>query len=370
MKPGRRAIIYGAIGLTALFVVLVVAVSLSLSSGSNGFQPSADRSEPPSAATGNHSASNASALGGPQGGSSDTAGYPTLASDKPLVQSVHGYTVTLYLMYADANRIALKYRVDSAYDDLSKISTCQTLHGQDPPCYVTGPVLSPATPLPDPTREAYEPRLTTSDGQSLPWARYSAEQPLDNMIGSMITFDTKLPPENLPRELKLHLVLNEAEFGVAHTLHDIKGPFAFDFSVSIDPLRRIGDIGQTATTAQGDTITIEKVIATPHDVRVIWSANAAAQPQGTPMPGLSAPGSYACCNMQLTAGDKSGLFRANPWSSAQRDDTESIQAIDEQGGWTISTSYVSTWMGDMSYPDIPGPVFRFTLPPAITTLQP
>jgi hypothetical protein len=295
---------------------------------------------------------------------------------KPLRQTINGYTVTLYPLYADANRVALSYTVQSIFQDLSNVSGCETLVGQDPPCfadpvviYGPGAVLQ-STPQPTPTlRPYYEPQLSTSDGRILHWSReassWSTDQP-----GSTIVFDTQQPPDNISSTLKLHFALPQAEFSASRPpgaggIREIKGPFAFDFYVPVDPLRRVAEVNQTAKGIGSDIITIDKVIVTSHNVRVIWHLNGPIQsPVGPFVPGQP-PGLYACCNLSLTVGGKSVTFPLAYDPPTAGDIVADASLMDEQGDWTISTSYFSTWTGNMYYPPKPGPSFHFTMPPPI-----
>src|SRR5437588_1037119 len=72
--------------------------------------------------------------------------YPTPARVAPLSNTMNGYTVTLYPMYADANLIVFTYTVQSSYQDLSQMGACDPLVGQDPPCRGSGPFAAGSTP--------------------------------------------------------------------------------------------------------------------------------------------------------------------------------------------------------------------------------
>jgi hypothetical protein len=310
--------------------------------------------------------------------------YPPLDPLAPISQTVNGYTVTLYPLYADANRVALTYTVQSAFQDLRNISACDPLVGQDHGCYVSGVTLyGPggviiATPPPTPTpRPYYEPRLTADNGRTLTWSRDIAWH-AEDQLSARLVFDTQLPPGDIPAKLKLHLTMGVAQFFFldSHTgglySRDIKGPFAFDFSLPVDPVRSILELNQIATTSVGDKITVEKVIATRNNVRVRWRLEKPAQPQPTIVMGITGPGLYACCSLKLEAGGKSVPFPYiypyfypyfSPFGPLPEVETiADASMLDERGEWTIATSYFSMYMGNAYYPPIPGPTFHFTMP--------
>jgi hypothetical protein len=387
MKISRLTAIYTAVGLAALLAGLVVVLLLRSKPVADNRRSAGDaaratehhRLAPSLGNTGNHVASNANAINRSQGGPSSVSPtpivYPTLAPVEPMSQTVGGYTVTLYPLYADANRIALTYTVQSVYPLPGKLSMCEPLPGQDPFC----PDHPPAgmSPSPLPTREAYRPQLTGAGGEDFPWVEVPPRQAaqLGTPIGSLLMFDSQLSPDRLPAELKLHLTLNTVRIqvpqddGVAIT-GQVKGPFTFDFSLPVDPVRRIAEVNQTLTTDLGDKITLNRVIATRHHVRISWRLEYATRPGVTSGPGRFY---YACCSLQLEAGSKSVRFTARQgpsWSGYDIAEVEEAPVLGEQGEWRITTSYYSTWTGNMFYPDLLGPAFHFTMPPAITSLQP
>jgi hypothetical protein len=183
-------------------------------------------------------------------------------------------------------------------------------------------------------------------------------------------FDSKLSPEQLPAALKLHLTLNTAMILVPQaeggaTIRDVKGPFTFDFTLPVDPVRRIGEINRTITTERGLTITLTRVIATRHHVRMSWRLGY-APPQTLTSPSNS----YACCSLGLEVGGKSVDFREAVGPTPSGYAVADVSVLGEQGDWALATSYYSTWTGNMYYADRPGPALHFTLPAAITSLQP
>jgi hypothetical protein len=384
MKLRKVAIIYSAV-FTALAVWLILTLSNPSDQVTPRPTPIVGRGPVAPPPTNNHTFSNVNSFGKSQGGSARV--YPLLEPLAPFSQTVNGYTVTLYLLYADANRVVLTYTVQSAFQDLTTISACDPLVGQDQPCYVSGvTIYGPggvivATPPPTPTpRPYYEPKLTADNGRTLPWSRDMAWH-AEDQFSTRLVFDTQLPPEALPAQLKLHLAMDIAQFYFlnSHTgglySRDIKGPFAFDFTLPLDPERSILELNQTATTSVGDKITIEKVIATRNNVRVRWRLEKPSQPQPTIGAGITDRGLYACCSLKLEAGGKFVNFPyiypyfypyLSPYGPLPELETiADASLMDERGEWTISVSYFSTYMGNAYFPPVPGPTFHFTMPPPI-----
>jgi hypothetical protein len=359
--------------------------------GSNGRPVTQRTTRTPAASSNNHRASNANAIDRQPAGSGNAnyapPSYPAPALVTPLSQTVNGYTVTLYPIYASASRIVLTYTVQSIYEDLRRADPYVALRGEDGPfvvavSYTDTPVgyVPDKTATPSPTREAYEPQLTADDGRAFPWLSNADSQILRPPTSSALVFDARQLTDNLPAKLNLHLELNKAEVlvgsGVESALHVINGPFVFDFSMPVDPVRRVAEVNQSATTRDGETITLERVIVTRHEVRVIWRLDKSKQPQPSPQPSPTPRllGYYVCCSLKLEVGATSTVLE-RPWGeswgeSAREDDVVSASLLDEQSEWAISAWYVSTWTGNMYYPPQPGPAFRFTVPPAISTFQP
>ena len=300
------------------------------------------------------------------------ANYPLLALDRPLVSAVNGYTVTLHAGYANANRVVLRYTLQSAYVEFCNVGPCDTLPGQEPPCWASEPAIWPATPLPRPTSEPAETMLTTGDGRTFKKPAETYTGTGGSPIETTIVFDAPQPAEKVLAELKLHLALPYAEFriptegGGAH-IRSVRGPFAFDFTVPVDTARRVAKLNRTATTTRGDRITIEQVVATRQDVRVTWRAGKLAQASSSPtsLPGIER--FYACCSLMLEVGGKSTTFRETSWQPEGGLAITDASVFDLQGELIVSAWYYSTYTGDMYYPPLPGAVFRFTMPPATGT---
>ncbi|HEX8598045.1 MAG TPA: hypothetical protein VF952_05955 [Chloroflexia bacterium] len=176
----------------------------------------------------------------------------------------------------------------------------------------------------------------------------------------------------------MHLTLNIAQVQVPQSngdpvMREVKGPFTFDFTLPVDPLRRIADLNQVVTTANGDKITLTRVIATRHHVRVLWRLGKSSgweRPHATEVPEFALLGWYTCCYLRLEVGGKSAYFKKAEGPSTSQDDVATASVLAEQGDWTISAWYYSTWTGGRIEPDARGAVFRFTMPPAIESLQP
>jgi hypothetical protein len=265
-------------------------------------------------------------------------------------------------MYANANLIVLNYTVQSLEEDLSKVFPDRPLPGDD---WGTGDY-------------SYEPQLRRNDGLAFPWLRDAGWGIPKESGSSLLVYDARQLAENLPTELKLHLTLDKAEVLIplkagGGSMHRIKGPFTFDFSMPVDTVCRIGEVNQTATGHEGDRITIEKVIATRHNALVTWRLEKSTASGASATPTRSASDFYTCCRVRLGSGPQSPTFEvALPSLSGEPEVGDSIifgNFTDKQDEWIISMWYVSTWIGDMFYPDQPGPVFRFTVPPATNSLQ-
>lgn len=400
MKITRLTAIYTAIGLAALLVGLIAVLLLRSSPVVDNLRRAYDtaratehhRLAPGLENRGNYVGANANAINRSQGRPPTNSPtptstisltpivYPTLAPVEPLSRTVAGYTVILYPVYADANSVVLTYTVQSLHPLPDKLSMCEPLPGQVTSCppYPLGPAgMSPSPIMP---RAAYSPQLIGADGGNLPWLRGSRLQDaqLDTPRGSLLVFDPQLSPEQLPAELKLHLTLNMAWMRVPQddgtpVSRDVKGPFTFDFSMPVDPVRRVAEVNQTLMTGRGHKITISRVIATRHHVRIFWRLGFSTQgvpthPAGEPPDYMS--NYYTCCSLSLRVGGKSVGFHTGLVTPTSGYSVVDASFLDEQGDWTINTSHYSTWTGSMHYPDMPGPSFHFAMPPAITSLQP
>ena len=390
MKIQRLTAIYTAISLATLLVGLIIV--LLLRAGPVTYSPQSTNS--PARSTeqstyartreipGNHMASNANALNRVQGSPSvanpTPVVYPTLAPVAPLSQTVDGYTVTLYPMYADANRVVLTYTVQSLHPIPGKLSMCEPLPGQDPICppYLPAAGMSPSQV---PAKGHYSPQLTSDGGtfQLAPGPLWKDAQ-LGTLKGSLLRFDSQQSPEQLPSELKLHLTLNTAwmrvpqDDGVTVT-REVKGPFTFDFTMPVDPVRRITELNQTLTVDRVHKITITSVMATRRHVRISWRVDYStwSAPTDTSGPASRNPyGLYACCSLQLEVGGKFATFYRAQGPPVSGSAVADVSALDEQGEWTITVLHNSRWTGGRYDPPLSGPAFHFTLPPAITSLQP
>jgi hypothetical protein len=388
MKLSRLTAIYTALGLAALLAGLIVVLLLRSSPVVDNLRRPYDAARatehytlaPAPGNTGNHRASNANAINRSQGGP-PTAGptpivYPTLAPVEPLSQTVDGFTLMLYPVYADANRVVLTYTVQSLHALPGKLGMCEPLPGQvsDCPPYPPAPAgMSPSPILPP---VAYDPQLTGADGGSRPWTPGPLwrDAQLGTPRGSVLVFDSQLSPEQLPAELRFHLTLNRAwmlvpqDDGVAVS-RQVKGPFTFDFSMPVDPVRRVAEVNQTLITGRGHKITISRVIATRHHVRIFWRLGFSTQgvptfPAGEPVPYMSYY--YNCCSVRLEVGGKSVPLYTGLGSPTRGYSVADASFLDEQGDWTISTWYYSTWTGNRVEPDVRGPSFHFAMPPVTT----
>lgn len=392
MKVARHISSYGLGLLVALVAAVVLVLSTGLNATTHNTTPPAVSCTPAPVGSSNNAMSNVIALDGQQGGSSaakrTAASYPTPVPSQPVSQTVDGYTVTLYPMYANANLIVLTYTVQSSYEDLSKVSRFGSLHGEKQPYAtlgVTVPVGStpPAAATSDPRAESYEPRLTDASNHAFPWLRDAGWQLYRDPATSVLVYDVGQLTMTLSARLQMHLLLNKAEVPIADeqggaTLHEVNGPYRFDFSLPLDPLRRIAEVNQTATTLQGDSITLVSAIVTRDSMRTTWRLNKSTQPAGNPssIRGLYAYDLYACCTLKLDVGGHATDFLTTgylgPQSGESGDKADVLigSLLDEQGQWKISTWYYSTFTGDAYYPPEPGPVFRFSVPPAANSLQP
>ena len=295
--------------------------------------------------------------------------------------------MTLYPVYADANRIGLTYTVQSLQPLPDKLSMCEPLPGEVPNPLCSGyPTAAPAglSPSPVPTRGAYGFHLSGADGSIYPWVGGPIwrDAQLSSPTGFSLVFNSQLSSGPLPAELKLHLTMNTAsivvppEKGIAIS-REVRGPFTFDFTLPVDPVRRIAELNQTLATDPVHKVTITSVLATRHHVRVSWrwEYSTWSEPTGTSGTRAREPyGWYACCSLQLAVGDKSTYFYTSQGTSqgtpVSGSSITDLSALDEQGEWTIMASHYSTWIGNRYDPPLNGPAFDFTMPPAIASLQP
>jgi hypothetical protein len=395
MTISRLTAIYTAIGLAALLAGLVVVLLLRSSPVVDSLRRTYDaaratqnhRVAPAPGYTGNQSASNANALRGLQGGpptaSPTSIVYPTLAPVKPLSQTIGGYTVTLYPVYADANRIGLTYTMQSSQPLPDKLSMCEPLPGEVPIPLCSGyPTARPAGTSPSPvlTRKVSTHQLSGANGSIYPWVPGPIwrDEQLASPTGFPLVFDSQLSSGELPAELKLHLTMNTAsilvppEKGFPAT-REIRGPFTFDFTMPVDPVRRIAELNQTLTANPVHKVTITRVIATRHHVRISWrwEYSTWSEPTGAPGTRARAPyGLYACCWLHLEVGGKPTYFYTSQGPPVSGSAVADVPALHEQGEWTIAVSHYSTWTGGRMDPPLSGPEFRFMMPPAVTSLQP
>jgi hypothetical protein len=264
----------------------------------------------------------------------------------PITQTVDRYVVTLYPTYANTNLIVMTYTVKRLHmsEDYTTISL--------------GPSLKAFS---------NNPSLADEAGRSFPSIHPSAL--FQDYSTNYVVFDAQQLGDSLPTDIHLHLVLDELTIGESEPGslsygHELKAPITFEFSMPVDRVRRIGDVNQTVTTRNGDTVTIDKVIATRHDVRIIWRVDRRYWPAyNYHNPFIR----DECCRLRLRDGNKSITFW--PLASSDtvvRDQVAASSLFYEGGEWVISAWYVPSTpiVRDNIPPDQPGPVFRFTMPPA------
>ncbi len=272
----------------------------------------------------------------------------------PVSQTVNGNTVTVYPLYADANRIVLTYTVATPLHDVRA---------------------APAYPVDRDGSRGYSAHLTDETGREFPTsymlygdqAKKALRQAWDVDAGDgvVLGFDPSGLAE-LPRVFQLHLVLDPPVFQRGSSLLGVVGPVAIDFSLPVDPIRRVAYVQQTITSAF-DTATLERVVVTRHETRAFLRF------------GPLAPGSYRPYTMytMLAAGGWSSHHdvqridwlvsdynQDGPWSYA----LIGAPLIDALGEWRLSLWYMYT--GNAFVPDSQGAEFRFTVPPVGAPAQP
>jgi hypothetical protein len=313
---------------------------------------------PPSIGSNNYIATNANAIWSgvrPEYSTPVPADYSTLQPSKPISQMVHGYKVTLYPMYASANLIVMTYTVAYTGERPSRSNLpCGPDAGEESPCGAFSAHFSAV-----PVMDNDEPRLTGEDGTAFPWLPYFYEPiPHDNS-SSLLVFGAYPLSASLPEKLGLRLVLNKAMLRGTVYSDEITGPFIFDFTMDVDPIRRVAEVHQTATETGGQ-ITIDRVIVTRYDLRVEWRVS------GKPAPTERFLGSFYCCILKLVAG-KQSVELHNPRSRYEPVDLLRTHVgvgsfLDEEGTWKISTLYREYDMSMSHMPfSFPGPVFRFLM---------
>jgi hypothetical protein len=333
--------------------------------GPSGATSSNDQSTRAPVGSNNYVATNANAISGRYAEAPYSTpippDYSTLAPVVPITQTAHGYTLTLYPMYASANLIVLTYTVQLPPEGQMQSSRpCGPVLGEESPCGDRS-VQPTSTALVD----EYEPRLTSKSGFSFPWLRHHSSDFPHARFSAPVVFDAQHLAVDSRGEARLRLELNVAyaseplPHGGAR-VHWIKGPFTFDFTIAVDPARRVAEVNQTITEADVQ-VTIERVVATRYDVRIDWHAKEDIEANH-----LGLRSFYECCSMVLKVGEKSVRFLNQYIWSGQTDGTNFAAGsfMNAESIWEITAWHFSTYTGARYYPPRLGPVFRFVLPPA------
>ncbi len=342
MNNKRLRVIHRVLALLVLTGMGVFAQTWPMNSPNPAPISGKEQSARTSKTIGNNVVSNANAIGRQRNASTSAIlnprNYSTSAPAKPLSQTVNGYTVTLYPVYADANRIVLTYTVENSQNDVRAV----------PPF--------PLSDIMGNLREVPQPRLSDAQGRTFPML-YPSKELDESLGGSVLVFDSAALSV-LPETLDLHLALDVA---VPKEPNDykalgIRGPFMFNFLLPVDLARRIAEVHQIAAT-YGGTITIDKVVVARREARIFWrraDSNKSVAGCG--------------CSSRLEVGAVSSTPSSESGRQVDWEGLIDAALIDEQGEWTISTWYPS-W-GNAYYPPQPGPVFHFTVPPLGAPPQP
>jgi hypothetical protein len=292
--------------------------------------------------------------------------YSTLAPVVPITQTAHGYTLTLYPMYASANLIVLTYTVQLPPESqLQSSLPCGPILGEESPCGDRS-----RTPVPISSFSNYNPRLLDETGRTYPWLQVaSPDFSHDYTSSALLVFDAQQLAQGSSGKARLRLELNvvaarkQLPMGGADSVW-IAWPFNLDFSIDVDTKRRIAEPNQTLTQS-GIEITINRVIATRYDLRVDWHWRFEDHFRSSD---LYPFGSYTCCHMMLNAGEKALVFRGYSGSrqvEGLRTDVAGASFLNEDETWSISTWFYDYLVrSSMMGPDKLGPVFRFVMPPA------
>jgi hypothetical protein len=260
----------------------------------------------------------------------------------PLRQTVEGITLTLQPLYADANRIVFT-------------GTVALPPGTSPDQYTFFPDwLTPSLLVDDQGRSfpLIQPSYWTVDGKILGISRSRGSD-------FLLMFD--LAGQDPRAALRLHLVTSLWNAGYSPLTRRYVGPFTFDFTMPVDPVRRVVDVQQTAEGTHG-ALTLQQVVVTRREARLVLRF--ANIPSGT---GLS----FGSLPIVLQAGD---------WSSAQHPDLEiymgplptgltwsfPVDLLAQPGPWTLAVRTVTG-----HYPASSGPagaligpwIFHFPVPP-------
>jgi hypothetical protein len=292
--------------------------------------------------------------------------YSTLPPVVPITRTEHGYTLTLYPMYASANLIVLTYSVQLPPEGQMQSSRpCGPVLGEESPCGDHS-----RYPIPTDPSAAYNPRLTDENGRTYPWLRENAEHiPHDFRTSELLVFDARQLTAGSSGRVKLRLELNVVARSTptpngGATVDWIAWPFRLDFTLPVERVRRVAEVNQTIDHS-GTKITIERVIVTRYDVRIEWHVKDAVQTAEVNPFGHN---TYACCHLVLRTGEKSAGFLHQSalagQSEPERTNFAAGSFMSEEGTWEIKAWYYSTYAGDEYYGPRPGPVFRFLMPPA------
>jgi len=261
-------------------------------------------------------------------------------------QTVHGYTVTLHPVYADANRVLITYTVAVAQNSSAVATPFYTDRGG-----------------PD-AQKVYAARLSDSSGREFPILNHPIGWVTNGQVvytsytsgWEALAFDTS-SLVNLPSSLEFNLTLDSAIFrgpspygGI--TSLGVDGPFTFHFSMPVDAVRRVAQVHETLHTDLG-TYELDRVTATCHGTRAFLHFDKAE--------GYPPYDSYVTLEVEgYSPASDVLLFRA---AHVYLTDIHFLGAslMSAQGEWKVKVW--SMYTGGRVEPDKVVGAFHFTMPP-------
>ena len=287
--------------------------------------------------------------------------FPTPLPPPPITKKAGDYSITLYPVSADANRIVLTYTVSAPGN--ANTATFWLGTGWTNNWEYTGPL------------------LFDKAGGTLPailthlYGRISEETTsiTDTEYMHIAAFDTS-NLISLPEEMSLHLSTDiNMNQKFAPTPPSVPDPMVtvvaqsvkFDFTMKTSPLQRVARINQTVEV-EGVALTLEIVRVTPSEARFDMSVAGDERK-------LTSPGLWEPQELELKAGGQTtklgadweyprmslGILRrgGDSWTSLYPE-----PVIDKQGEWTLTVPSLFAASYDSAV-SLPGPwVFHFTLP--------
>jgi hypothetical protein len=273
-----------------------------------------------------------------------------LPSTTPLIQTLHSYVIKMQPLWADANRITLRYAVMGA----------------------NGARLDFARVMPNgPNTTGPAPRLTDDQGTEFPWLAtrsqfdFDPEEPQTPEVGKAVVpwFSVDFDAAGLrgnPAQLNLHLILAPLLLSPPTPTEAIVLPTlmsaTFDFSMPFDGARRVLEVGQTAMV-DGVGMVLERVVVSRYETRAMLRVLPPAQ--DTIRTATLSVGDWDSHNPRMRTRGPT-VVECFQLPREQQACSFYLPLLDQQGEWVLTVQGLN---GKPSEGTIGVWTFHFTVPP-------